>query len=130
MNIFSEPYRRYKIWFSRLALALIIYSLLGFLLIPWLIKSQTPDLIKDSLNRQASLQQASFNPFTLELNLDGFKLLESDNKTPFVSFKHLYLNYGLWQTIKHLGIGIQAIHLDGFYAHLAKKSPHNLTFLT
>jgi hypothetical protein len=128
MNFFAEPYRSSKIWLSRLTLALILYSLLGFFLIPWLIKTQTPGLIKESLKREARLEHVAFNPFTLELKLDGFKLLESDKKSPFISFEHLYLNYGLWQTLKHWGIGIQAIHLDGLYGHLNIKGPQQFNF--
>ncbi len=128
MKLFTEPYRTCKIWLSSLTLALILYALLGFLLIPWLIETQAPGLIKETLKREASLEKASFNPFTLELKLDGFKLLEADQQSPFVSFRHLYLNYGLWQTIRHWGIGIQAIRLEELYGHVDIKSPQQFNF--
>ncbi len=128
MSFFSVPYRTGKIWLVSLTAALVIYSLSGFLLLPWLIKTRTPALLNDTLHRKASLEQVSFNPFTLELDIDGFRLLEADRQTLFVSFRHLYLNYGLWQTIKYRGVGIQAIHLDGFYGHLDKTTGKTFNF--
>lgn len=117
MSIIKPPYRKLKLSLISFVIFMCLYTLAGFFLVPWLITSQTPSLIKENLGREASLTEAKFNPFTLELDLNGFEMLEHD-KQAFASFDRLYINYGLWDSISHLSAALQHVQLDKLYAHV------------
>ena len=127
MSIVKPPYRKLKLWIIGSVIVLSLYSLVGFLLVPWLITSQTPSLITENLGRQASLKEAKFNPYTLELDLNGFEMLEHDSQ-PFVSFDHLYVNYGLWDSISKLSVAMQQVLLDKPYGHIDILNKDNFNF--
>jgi uncharacterized protein involved in outer membrane biogenesis len=63
--------------------AAIVYSLLGFLLAPWLLKTQLPELSQQFIQRTATIEQASFNPWSLGLQVDGLEVTDSDDSTLF-----------------------------------------------
>jgi hypothetical protein len=117
MSIIKPPYRKLKLSLISFVIFMCLYTLAGFFLVPWLITSQTPSLIKENLGREASLKEAKFNPYTLELDLNGFEMLEHD-KQAFASFDHLHINYGLWDSISHLSVALQQVKLDQLYTHV------------
>ncbi|MEE9412408.1 MAG: DUF748 domain-containing protein, partial [Methylococcales bacterium] len=117
MSIVKPPHRKLKLWIIGSVIFLCLYSLAGFFLVPWLITSQTPSLIKENLGREASLKDATFNPYTLELDINGFEMFEHDGQ-PFASFERLYINYGLWSSISHLSVAFQEVLLDKPYGHV------------
>ncbi len=131
MPIIKPPYRKLKLSLISFVIFMCLYTLAGFFLVPWLITSQTPSLIKENLGRDASLKQATFNPYTLELDLNGFEMLEHDAQ-PFVSFDRLYVNYGLWDSISHLSVALQQVQLNQLYAHvdILKDSSFNFSDLS
>lgn len=83
-----------------LALSLAVaYGLLGFLLVPWMIKRQIPYRAPLLLHRQATLAKARFNPFSLKTSLIGFDLRDRDG-TPLLAFDTLVVNFAvssIWQ---------------------------------
>ena len=78
---------------------LLIYTLVGFFLVPYIARSQLTSYVTQTLHRQVSLGELRFNPFTLVAEASDFKLTEADGG-PLVSFRHLRVNAGLasiWQ---------------------------------
>lgn len=51
---------------------LLLYTLVGFVLLPKLMQSKLPEMIEAETGRKASLELVEFNPFSLELSLQGF----------------------------------------------------------
>ncbi|MDD3341975.1 MAG: DUF748 domain-containing protein [Sulfurospirillaceae bacterium] len=70
----------------------LFYTMIGFVVVPWMITSQAPQWLKDRLNLDISVQSATFNPFSFELTLGNLKLFDATHKQLF-GVKHLYLNY-------------------------------------
>jgi hypothetical protein len=54
-----------RLVFSCLAAVLIIYSLVGFLIIPAILKNQIPKIANEQLNRVAQVEKIEFNPFSM-----------------------------------------------------------------
>src|SRR5262245_7249087 len=71
--------------------ALVSYTLLGFFVVPLIIKSQIQKRVPLALHRPARLQKARFNPFTLQTTLAGFQLLDRDTTLLF-GFDTLVIN--------------------------------------
>ena len=91
--------------------ALLLYSALGFWVIPAVLKDQIPKITNEKLNRVAQVEQIEFNPFSMELTLSNFDLKNIDHSA-FFSFKRLYANIGVLASIKGLTLTLDEISLD------------------
>jgi len=73
----------------------IIYTIVGFFIVPMIIKSEAIDYIKEELKRDAEIESVSFNPFSFSLSVEGFKMYEREKKEIFISFKEFFINFNL-----------------------------------
>lgn len=83
---------RWRKWGLRLTVAFLLYTLLGFLLVPALVKWQLVKQLPAATKRQAAVRQVKFNPWTLSLTIRGLALNEADGH-PFASWEELYVNF-------------------------------------
>ncbi|MGQ0810932.1 MAG: DUF748 domain-containing protein [Nitrospiraceae bacterium] len=88
--------------FSRTGKALIViaglvvlYALVGFFVLPPVIKSQITSQIQEKLGRQATVREVSVNPFQLSLTINGFDIPDRDQQTPMVGFEEFHVNFQL-----------------------------------
>lgn len=81
-------------WGIRLGIVVVLYTIVGFLVVPAIIKSQMLKRLPALTHRAAALEQVKFNPYALSLTLRGFSLKET-NGDDFVSFGELYINFQL-----------------------------------
>jgi hypothetical protein len=75
----SWPEKRRR-WTLRLAAAFVVYSLVGFLLVPAIVKWQLVKRLSESTKRQAAVRQVRVNPWTLSLTIRGLALTEPDGR--------------------------------------------------
>lgn len=76
----------------------LLYSALGFLAVPYYLKNQLTELSHSQLNSQLSLDNISFNPYTVALNVSGLKLTDTD-KNQWFRADELHANLDLWKTL-------------------------------
>ncbi|MDF0666277.1 MAG: DUF748 domain-containing protein [Nitrospira sp.] len=67
------------------------YSLVGFVLLPYLIKSYVVPKVSDQINHPVVLREAAFNPFALSIRLTGLEVREQ-NQTAMLGFEELFVN--------------------------------------
>jgi hypothetical protein len=70
---------------------LALYSLVGFVLLPYLIKAYGVPAVAEQIKHPVVLQEAAFNPFALSLRLNGLEIREQD-QTPMLGFEELFVN--------------------------------------
>lgn len=70
-------------WVAGAVGLLVAYTVAGFWLVPRVIKSELPKLGQTELERQASVGEVSFNPYTLRLEAKDLHLAEADGKPLF-----------------------------------------------
>ncbi|HRT10351.1 MAG TPA: hypothetical protein P5233_18365, partial [Candidatus Paceibacterota bacterium] len=70
---------------------LVIYSLAGFLLVPWVLKSQLEKRLPGLTQRNATVRQVKFNPWALSLTIRGLELTEPDGRR-FAGWEEFYVN--------------------------------------
>lgn len=92
--------------------AIVLYALIGFFLIPAVLKNQLPKITKENLNRTSEIKKIYFNPFSMELELSEFNLKNADDALDFVSFDRLYFNLGVISSIFNLAPTIQEFSLE------------------
>ncbi|HEX6137748.1 MAG TPA: DUF748 domain-containing protein [Casimicrobiaceae bacterium] len=93
-----------------LALLAALYALLGFLILPLLVKPRLEALATEQLARRATLGRLEFNPFTLRARLIDFALTDRDPQRPFVRFATLDLDVSL-ASLWHLAPVLDAVRL-------------------
>lgn len=113
---------------SALLIAVFLYSLIGFLIVPGIALRIANQQLAQYATVPASLQRVQLNPFTLELSLWGLRIGESGQEQ--LSFQRLYANLqsdSLWSGALHLS----DIELDGARTEIlfAKDGTLNLTQL-
>ena len=80
--------------FIGFAALLLVYTLAGFFLAPFLIEKYVPEYVQDSLKRRASIGDVRINPFTLSFEIRDFDFKEADER-PILGFKRLYIHFEL-----------------------------------
>ncbi|MFT6691861.1 MAG: putative membrane protein, partial [Colwellia sp.] len=56
------------------AIAVLIYAIAGFFIVPLVLKPVVIDTLTEKLERQARLEAIEFNPFTLSITLKKFSI--------------------------------------------------------
>jgi hypothetical protein len=74
-----------------LAGLITLYALVGFFLLPYLIKSYVIPTVSDQIKHPIVLREAAFNPFALSLRLTGLEVREQ-NQAAMLGFEELYVN--------------------------------------
>ena len=90
----------YRIWLGLLVLG---YTLAGFLLVPWAVKSQLLSYLREDRGLRAELARVEFNPFLFRLSLHGLAVREPEGG-PIAAFAEAYVDFdpswlvrGIWR---------------------------------
>lgn len=82
---------RFRVLIGTLLGLLAIYTLVGFFLLPYLIKSYVIPTVSDQIKHPIVLREAGFNPFALSLRLNGLEVRAQD-QTAILGFEELFVN--------------------------------------
>ncbi|MGP0171563.1 DUF748 domain-containing protein [Pseudomonas sp. NCHU5208] len=97
---------------SALLIAVFLYSLIGFLILPGIALRIANQQLAQYANVPASLQRVQFNPFSLELSLWGLRIGASEQED--LRVQRLYANLqadSLWSGALHLAeVELQGAH--------------------
>ncbi|MDK2745139.1 MAG: DUF748 domain-containing protein [Nitrospira sp. BO4] len=86
-----RQFLRLRVVIGILAGLLILYALVGFFLLPYLIKAYGIPAAAEGIKHPLVLRDAAFNPFTLSLQLNGFEVRDLD-QTPLLGFEELFVD--------------------------------------
>ncbi|MES2017498.1 MAG: DUF748 domain-containing protein [Pseudomonadota bacterium] len=98
---------------------LLLYTAFGFLAVPAILKSQSEQLASAKLHRQLSFGKVAFNPFTLDLVIEGLSLKEPKGDAVFVSAQRIEANLSA-QSLWKLAPIVQQLRVDQPYVHLLR----------
>ncbi len=79
-----------KIFIAILAVT-ILYTVFGFVGLPYIIKSILPEKLSNALNRQVSISKVEVNPYYLTLHLKGITVTDRSDKT-FMSLDDFFVD--------------------------------------
>ncbi len=108
----SRWYKR-SLWVGAIFLA---YVLLGFIVVPPVLKAQLLKRLPPITKRQVAIRQVRFNPLVLSLTIRGLSLTEPDGAV-FASWEELYVNFQL-SSVFRLGWTFDEVKLEKPYGHL------------
>jgi len=69
-----------------------IYTIVGFFVLPPLLKPIFTKKLSEKLHREVSIKHVKVNPFILSMNVKGFIIRDREGPEPFISFDELYIN--------------------------------------
>jgi hypothetical protein len=93
----SKRQRKLIIWSLSLFVA---YTVIGFLILPPIIRSVAAKQLTKLLDREVSIQKVKLNPFVLSATVDGLLIKDKDGQ-PFVSWEEVYVNFQLSSFFGH-----------------------------
>ena len=70
---------------------ILVYSLVGFFLAPYLIKTYAIPAVAETLKRPVLIKDVEVNPFALSIRLIGFEILETD-QSALLGFEEFFIN--------------------------------------
>lgn len=70
----------------------LLYTLAGFVVIPWAITTKLPPMLSEQLGRPVAIREVRFNPFLFKLQVEGFDIQEQDG-SPLVGFDELFIDF-------------------------------------
>ena len=70
-----------------------VYALGGFVVGPWWIKRELPQLLKTHLDATGSVGEIAINPFKLTVDVRDFALTESGGTQPAIAFDRLFVDF-------------------------------------
>jgi hypothetical protein len=85
------PLRRRK-WLRRAGWALLAYTLIGFLILPPIIRAVAVKQLSKQLDREVSIQKLRLNPFVLSATVRGLLIKDKDGE-PFISWDEVRVNF-------------------------------------
>ncbi|MGH8507377.1 MAG: DUF748 domain-containing protein [Gammaproteobacteria bacterium] len=103
-------------WVLGSAVALALYALAGFLLIPTLVRHYVPKLAAEQLRCQAGVAEVRFNPFLFEFEAKDFSFKDAAGEALF-GFKSLFVDFEL-ESLFRWAWTFADIRLEGWSADL------------
>lgn len=112
--------RRWQVSFAVVVLFLV-YTLSGFFLLPWVLKTQAEKYLPTLLLRSVMVSQIRFNPFTLKLKIDGFKLTGTAGKKTFLKIDSLMLDIAGFLSLTNRALVLEQLDIKEPYFAAVKK---------
>ncbi len=110
-----------------LVIAAVLYSVAGFFLLPYVIKTVLVNKLTENLHRKTSVEAVYFNPYSFTLRILGFKVEEPGGHKVFVSFDELRVNLQGRSLIKG-GLTVKELTLDRPYARIVHNRDLSYNF--
>lgn len=116
-----------SVWFWLVVLPLL-YSLSGFVLLPWLMRTQLPPLLKEKFNLNLVVEDITFNPFSYELHVKNLSLLSNTNER-VISMNDVYVDYEPSALLKK-ELVVKAFLINQPFIHPQLDTNGTLNFIT
>ena len=77
----------------------LIYTLSGFLLIPFLVRHYTPKIVQEKIAKKAAIGEVRFNPYLFRFEANDLSIAEPDG-SPIAGFQRLFCDFELKSLFK------------------------------
>ena len=130
--------RRFKKPLIGLVLLFVAYTLVGFFVLPPILKSILTQKLSENLHREVNVEEIKVNPYILSVTVQGFKVKDRGSSETFAASDEIFLNLQILSALtrelilKEIRIHQPFLRLvrnaDGSYNFsdlLEKKAPDN-----
>lgn len=115
--------------------AILIYTLAGFLLTPFLVRHYLPRVVQERFKKHAAIGEVRFNPYVFTFEADDFRISEPDGR-PIVGFNRFLIDFELkslfawawtFRLVSLEGLGVDAVIQKDGRLNLASLAPPSET---
>ena len=107
---------------------LVLFSIIGFFILPPVVKSILIDKLSQTLHRQVAIQKISINPFNLTASLKGVVIREPSRAQTFVSFDEFYVNAQGFSSLFKRAVILKEVRLVRPYVHISRNEDGTYNF--
>jgi uncharacterized protein involved in outer membrane biogenesis len=118
---------RVRRWLTVAVVLVVLYTIIGFFVVPPIAKSQMQKRLSAELSRRVTVEKIRVNPYALSVTLEKFAILEKDNAATFVGWRKLYVNADALASIWREW-AVSEIVLEGFESRVAINPDQSLNF--
>ena len=113
--------------FIRTLIFLVVFSVVGFFVVPPILKSVLTKKLSEELHRQVAIRQVRVNPFVLSVTVRGLLIKERNDRDAFVSFDELYFNFQSISILKR-GLILSEIKVNKPYMNIVRNEDGSYNF--
>ena len=77
---------RYKKWIIGAVVFFVLFTIIGFFVVPPIVKSVLASQLSAALHREVTINEVRFNPFVLSATVRGLSVKEPKGAETFASF--------------------------------------------
>lgn len=110
-----------------IAALLLLYTLIGFLAVPALVRSQAIDYLRENHELALAIDKLRFNPYTLHVRAEGVRLDDAGGDR-LLSWDALSVNMG-WRSLWERALVFQSIALSGPFVHAELQADGGLNLV-
>ncbi len=134
-TIKSPPRRRWGRWLAlAMAVGMLLYTLAGYLLVPYLFHTALPELASRRTGREIAIGGASFNPFTLTLTLRNAIVGPdpngpADQADPLLTCGWIEADFAAISLIS-LQFNAQRLHINELFLHVQRFADNTINLVS
>ena len=102
-----------------IALAFLFYSLLGFLVVPVVLKNTLEKKLTENLKREVSIENIQINPYLLQISVNNFLVQNHAKDNHFIAFDQLHIDLEAASIFKR-ALFVKALVLNGPKLNIAR----------
>lgn len=118
--------RRSRKWLKRVAWVLLIYTIVGFLILPPIIRAVAAKQLAKELHREVTVEKVRLNPYALSVSIRGLKIKDPDTET-LLAWDEVYVNLQLSSFLGHAWV-FDEIAVVNPYARVQVNKDYSLNF--
>jgi len=112
------------IWAAAL---LVVFTLVGFFVVPPIVKSVLTSQLTAALHREVAIREVRFNPFALSATVRGLTVKEPKGSETFASFEQLYVNLEA-SSLFRLAAVVREVRLTKPFVRLVRRQDESYNF--
>jgi uncharacterized protein involved in outer membrane biogenesis len=125
LNILRK--RAVRLTLAGAATALLLFTVSGYFVLPFVISSQAESLVKEKFQRKLTIGGITLNPFALTLALRDVRLLDAEGKTVFAALEALHVNLA-YESLWRLAPVVQELRLTRPDVHVVRTAAGRYNF--
>ena len=118
---------RSRRWMIIAATALLLFTVVGFFVLPPIVKDQAEKRLSAALGRKVTIGKVRLNPYALSVTVEQFDIRLKDLDGSFLGWDRLYVNFDLLSSLTGDWV-LSEIELDGYHVAVVIKPDGTLNF--
>lgn len=119
--------QRWQRYLLIIALLVVVYSSVGFLVVPLLIEKILPGKLSAALDRHVSIENVHINPYLLIVEVDEFEVLNKQGDDSFIGLHYLFLDFQISSLFK-LAPVVKSCQVAGLEIHGSRINDSTYNF--